>query len=126
MKIETIDDLKRSKYFEIAETPEGEKKVEESFDEKIEHVSGPIVSILGKVVILYRMLKDGTFKISSEVKMMIIAALVYFISPVDLIPDFIPIIGYIDDATVLGLVIKFLSNDITRFEHYISRKEAVC
>ena len=34
-------------------------------------------------------------------KTMIIGALGYFISPIDLIPDFIPIAGYTDDLTAL-------------------------
>lgn len=35
----------------------------------------------------------------------ILAALIYVISPIDLIPDFIPGIGYFDDAAVVTLVL---------------------
>jgi len=39
-----------------------------------------------------------------------IIAVVYIISPIDFIPDFIPIIGWIDDVFVglIGLVVFFL------------------
>ncbi|KAL6763549.1 hypothetical protein V8C86DRAFT_2491531 [Haematococcus lacustris] len=35
---------------------------------------------------------------------------VYIISPLDLIPDVIPIIGWLDDMLVLGALVMFLFN----------------
>ena len=37
----------------------------------------------------------------------IAAALVYLLSPIDLIPDAIPVIGYLDDASVVLLLLGF-------------------
>ena len=39
-------------------------------------------------------------------KAIVIASLGYFILPIDLIPDFIPIAGYADDLTVLYVALK--------------------
>ena len=36
-----------------------------------------------------------------------IAALIYFVSPIDLIPDFIPVVGYLDDVAVISFVAAF-------------------
>lgn len=33
-------------------------------------------------------------------------------SPIDLIPDFIPVIGYIDAAMVVGLTVKVIQSDL--------------
>ena len=38
-------------------------------------------------------------------KLLLIAAIAYFLSPIDLIPDFIPIIGYFDDLIIVPLLI---------------------
>ena len=41
-----------------------------------------------------------------------IAALIYVINPFDLIPDFIPGIGWLDDMAMIGLVISGISHDL--------------
>lgn len=43
------------------------------------------------------------------------AGVVYFVDPLDLIPDPIPVIGYLDDATVLAFVLRFIRKDVERF-----------
>ena len=71
------------------------------------------------VDVLYRMVKahvNGTYQgLSSRSVGLIALGLVYFITPVDLIPDFIPFIGYVDDLSVLLAVGKSLQTDIVKF-----------
>jgi uncharacterized membrane protein YkvA (DUF1232 family) len=43
------------------------------------------------------------------------AALGYFLAPTDLIPDFIPGLGYLDDAAVLALVISGIREDLKKY-----------
>ena len=43
-------------------------------------------------------------------------ALVYFVMPADLIPDFLVGTGFLDDAAVIAYVIKTLRDDLKRFE----------
>ena len=45
----------------------------------------------------------------------IIASIIYFVMPVDLIPDFIIGFGFIDDAALLGWIISAVKNDIDSF-----------
>ena len=46
----------------------------------------------------------------------VVAGLLYFLSPVDLIPDVIPVVGYVDDAAVIGLVLRTVRRDLDAFE----------
>ena len=47
-----------------------------------------------------------------HVKAALVGAIVYFVAPDDLIPDYLPIIGYADDAAVFGIAIKLMSSHI--------------
>lgn len=48
-----------------------------------------------------------------RVRMILFGALGYFIMPVDAISDFLPLIGFTDDAAVLALALAAVSNAIT-------------
>ena len=51
-------------------------------------------------------------------------ALIYVLSPIDLILDFIPLIGFLDDAIVIGLAIKLAQPDLAKYRTWkASRKE---
>lgn len=51
----------------------------------------------------------------------ILSALIYFASPIDIVPDSIPVLGYFDDAAVVAACWKLVDSDI---EEYIKwRKE---
>jgi len=45
-------------------------------------------------------------------------ALIYFVAPIDLIPDFIPISGFFDDLSLLLIVYRNVKNDIHAFERW--------
>jgi len=46
----------------------------------------------------------------------IVAGIIYFLMPIDLIPDFIPFTGFIDDFTVIMLISNAFQQDIEQFE----------
>lgn len=48
----------------------------------------------------------------------IISALIYFVSPIDIVPDSIPVIGYFDDAAVVGACWKLVESDIDEYERW--------
>ena len=51
-------------------------------------------------------------------------ALIYVLSPIDLILDFIPFIGFLDDAVVIGLAIKLAQPDLEKYRAWkANRKE---
>ena len=48
----------------------------------------------------------------------IVAALVYFVSPVDVVPDFLPLAGYLDDALVIKLALDLARADLARYSQW--------
>ncbi len=58
----------------------------------------------------------GDYKnISKKSIIAVVAALIYFVNPFDLIPDFIPILGQIDDIIILSYLTKVLNKEVERF-----------
>jgi uncharacterized membrane protein YkvA (DUF1232 family) len=49
-----------------------------------------------------------------SVKLAVAAAVVYLLSPLDLIPDVVPIVGYLDDAAVAAVVVDGILNHVDR------------
>ena len=47
-----------------------------------------------------------------------ISALIYFVSPVDIISDFLPVVGYLDDAAVVAACIKLVKSDIDDYKQW--------
>ncbi|MGP9491847.1 YkvA family protein [Psychrobacter sp. AOP7-B1-24] len=45
-----------------------------------------------------------------------IVGLLYTLNPIDLIPDFIPFIGHIDDALVLAFCLKLVEKDLQKYQ----------
>lgn len=53
----------------------------------------------------------------------IVFALLYVMNPVDLIPDFIPLAGFVDDAAVIGLVLKVIREDLVKYKNWKERNK---
>ncbi len=69
-------------------------------------------------MLLYRMIRDKEYALDTKTKLTIAGALAYVILPIDIIPDFLPIVGWIDDAFVLGFTINSLSEEIERYKAF--------
>ncbi len=67
--------------------------------------------ILFYVMLLFYLLADKTVPLRN--KLIITAALGYFILPTDLIADFIPVLGFSDDAAFLSYAVSSVSSAIT-------------
>jgi uncharacterized membrane protein YkvA (DUF1232 family) len=66
----------------------------------------------------------GRYHVSWITKIIGIIAAVYVIFPFDFIPDYIPVLGWIDDGLVLYLVLKRLVKETQRYNRFkaIERK----
>ncbi|MGE7766119.1 helix-turn-helix domain-containing protein [Peribacillus sp. NPDC096540] len=97
---------KLANYEQYTQTDEGKETILNSFGEKVQKVGsiGPFISHLKEMYEKFR-LKNGT---PAELTL-IGSALIYFILPVDVIPDYTFPIGYLDDAMAVQLVINLVS-----------------
>jgi uncharacterized membrane protein YkvA (DUF1232 family) len=56
---------------------------------------------------LIRAYAEGTYIGASESTLVVvIAAIIYVVNPLDVIPDALPALGYLDDATVIALAVR--------------------
>ena len=99
-----ISDLISSVSEKLSDMDENKKKVSGFFE---------------KVRTLLRMLRayvNGEYRqIPWKSLLMIIGSLIYFLMPLDLIPDFIPVTGFADDISIIFLVFHSINEDIEAF-----------
>jgi uncharacterized membrane protein YkvA (DUF1232 family) len=56
--------------------------------------------------------------VSKNTMITVIGALIYFITPIDIIPDFIVGLGIIDDAAVIGYTLKKVSAELDEYKKW--------
>lgn len=62
------------------------------------------------------MLLDTNFHFQVSTYLKLAGAIAYFVMPFDLIPDMIPVVGFIDDVWVMTLVLDSISDEVERFK----------
>ena len=81
---------------------------------------------MADIKILFSMIGDywdGTYReIPWTTVASAVAGLAYVLSPIDLIPDFIPVIGLVDDALVIGLVLAAIDSDLQSYVAWKKRQ----
>ena len=71
------------------------------------------------VQLVIRLARDP--RVSGRAKSVLAGVAVYLASPIDLVPDFIPVLGYLDDALLVAIVLDGLLNHVDRavlLEHW--------
>jgi len=115
----------------LKELKKGYKKAEkilndrDKFDDTIERLEEKLKTIpkiggkLASVPVFIQLVKCYMTKQYTLVPIgsviAIVSALMYVLSPIDLIPDFIPVFGYLDDAAVVAICLKLVQTDINEF-----------
>lgn len=73
---------------------------------------------------LLEMLKDTDWKLSDEDRDRVISAMAYFADPIDLIPDHIPGIGFLDDAMFVEIIIRELHAELSAYGEFSRFRDA--
>ena len=85
---------------------------EDSFWKKLKHLASNVGSkVLYPALQLYFLLQAKD--VPMKAKTLIVGALGYLILPTDLVPDFIPALGFTDDLTALMVALRTLNKYLT-------------
>lgn len=77
------------------------------------------IASVGRLIRLVKSYAAGDYRdVSQKNIILVVAGLLYFVSPLDLIPDALPLIGYLDDVTVIGFVLSTLGAELVKFEEH--------
>jgi uncharacterized membrane protein YkvA (DUF1232 family) len=124
--VKTTDDDKQRLEHELSKvTAEDEIRVKGRFKKKLEAVraalakggSHAVRALALNVTCLYEMLVDPDHTLPWKTKAYIVAALGYFISPFDAVPDVGPLVGLLDDALLVAYITHLLSEDVVAYRH---------
>ncbi|WP_192348229.1 YkvA family protein [Algoriphagus sp. Y33] len=77
-----------------------------------------VKKLIEPVSVFIRMVKahfNGSHKLANSTLGLILLALVYFVSPIDIIPDFLGLIGYADDLSVVLAIYAKIQDEIADF-----------
>jgi len=96
---------------------------EENFWRKVKQVAGKLGrDVLYNALVLWFIMADEN--VPAKAKAIVIGALGFFISPIDVVPDMIPFLGYCDDAAVLIWAVVTIATfaDISRARQRAEQK----
>ncbi len=75
---------------------------------------------LSKLEALINMVHDAGWGLPHEDKARVLTALTYFADPKDVIPDNVPVVGYLDDAIMIELCVRELKHELEAYEDFCS------
>jgi len=95
---------------------------------KMESHSDALQAALSDLQLIFRLVRawlKGDYKdISKKSLVALVGALIYFLMPLDAIPDFIPGLGFMDDVTVVGLALAAVKSEVEKFKDWEKRARA--
>ena len=109
-----------------AQASAGVKTAQEITDAagKVLEVSGTasvpafIAERLSKLESLINMVHDEGWALGEEDKRRVLTALAYFAEPNDVIPDDVPVVGYLDDAIMIELCVRELKHEVEAYDDF--------
>lgn len=105
----SADDFATSGWVKKAQDPQEEQRIHSSFPRWVSNVQN--FDLINKGRQLWYYLNSG--RCSTTDRFLILGALLYLISPIDAIPDVIPVVGWLDDIGVATAVLAFLNHKIS-------------
>lgn len=87
---------------------------------------GPLKDVWDALMAFFRLLRAYVKREYTDIPwqslILIVAAVLYFLVPIDVIPDFILGLGYVDDAAIIAWVVKTLQSVLDDFRKWESAR----
>jgi len=78
---------------------------------------------LPKLEMMIHMLQDDEWQLPTDERERMLATFVYFGDPEDILPDHIPVIGYLDDVIMIELVVRELEHVREAYEDFCDYRD---
>ena len=117
-KVEDV--FNNSEWQAQADKPGTLERIGQQWDAFLATKGQGVKAYLGDLQLAYKMLRDPQFQIDKQTKTVLIIALLYVISPIDLIPDAIPFLGMVDDVLVAGYALKQAAAELERYRKTVA------
>ena len=105
-------------------------------NEKLNKLVGDAVAMVNKLdkspqlervwqdlLLVFKLLNDwidnNYREISNSSMVLIIISLLYLLNPLDVVPDVIPVIGYVDDVAVITFIIKQVEIELKKYKSWL-------
>ena len=79
-----------------------------------------IAERLSKLESLINMVHDEGWALGDDDKRRVLTALAYFAEPNDVIPDDVPVVGYLDDAIMIELCVRELKHEVEAYDDFVA------
>ncbi len=120
-EIQKILNFEKKKAENLMDEPDRLEEFLKKLEKKLATVPtvGGVLADIPVLISLVRVyLKKEYRKIPFGSIISIVCALLYFFSPVDLLPDVLPVIGYLDDVAVIAFVINMIHDDLDEYREW--------
>ena len=88
----------------------------------LRNAGGKLGAVIEPTTTAFRLLKayaSGDYReVSTETILLLVASIIYFVMPFDVIPDILVGLGFADDAALLAWTLRSVSDDLKRFEEW--------
>lgn len=110
----------KSRANQYSQDPEKLSHLASQVLKKLNHPKGAIIELSDQIKVLVRMIRAYIKReytvLPWESLLLMVASLIYFVMPIDLIPDFLIGLGFADDAALIGWTLKSIQHDLQQFE----------
>ena len=83
-----------------------------------------VTSRLERLDAMIAMLRDEGWNLPEEDRERVLSALAYFAEPTDVIPDSVPVLGFLDDAIAIEVCVRELQHELAAYDEFCDYRQS--